>query len=247
MAEEKIKERIRRMLALAEDMGTTQEERDAAFARASALMTRHQIERSMIQVDNQRREVVTSLTIRHFNPYSKQKSNMLGWVAMALGMRVVNWGRQTIDKTVVYGFESDLEMLEMLYNSLLLQQTAGVNKAKPPYYLQGSGIAAWRRDWLTAFGTQVSYRVKNAHDREVAKFDREYTGATTTGAGLVLAKRTDQVVAYLEEQNPRLRKPNKSRPPIHRDAILSGMEAGERADIGGTRLGEKSSTRQLGG
>lgn len=239
--ESKMKERIRRMLALSEDMSTTQAERDHALSMASELMTKHQIERAMIDLGETRREKIAEQTFTYVAPYTMEKSTLLGWTASALGLRSVLWARgKTASHSTVYGYESDLELLDMLYTSLLLQQAQALKLAQPPYHLYGAEVAAWRRDWMRAFISAAVDRVRLAHQREVEKFDQQ-TGADSgsSGAALVLASRADAVAAHVAQLHPKLGKPRKLRALRHVDAVRQGYAAGSRADVGMTRVGEQ--------
>ncbi len=239
--EDKIKERIRRMLALAEDERNSPGERENALARATELIAKHQIDRALLNA-NQGREEVTFQEWTYSGTYSREKSTLLGWLAQALGMKAVHWGSRVVtDKSHIYGFPSDLEMLDMLYTSLLLQQTSGLNKAKPPRYLYGGEVATWRRDWLRSFSNVVFHRVKAAHAKAANTYDAEHTGSGNPGAVMVLAGRTDLVMAAYEAAHPDVakKKPGAARKMRHRDAAEQGEAAGRRADIGLTKVGER--------
>jgi hypothetical protein len=241
VADDKIKERIRRMLALAEDERNSPGERKNALARATELIAKHQIDRALLNA-NQGREEVTFQEWAYSGTYSREKSTLLGWLAKALGMKAVHWGSRAVTyKSHIYGFPSDLEMLDMLYTSLLLQQTTGLGKAKVPGYLYGAEVATWRRDWLRSFSNVVYHRVMAAHSRAANTYDAEHTGSGNPGAVMVLAGRTDLVTAAYEEAHPELakKKAGPARKMRHRDAAEQGQEAGRRADIGLTKVGER--------
>jgi len=239
--EDKIKERIRRMLALAENEGATEAERENALARATELIAKHQIDRALLNA-KQGREKVSFQDWSYQGSYSKEKSTLLGWLAQALGMKAVHWGgRGVVDSSRVYGFPSDLEMLDMLYTSLLLQQTSGLHKAKVPHYLYRGEIAAWRRDWLRSFSTIVYRRVKAAHAQAADTYDSEHTGNGNPGAVVALADRTDLVMAAFAEAHPEVakKKPGAARKMTFWDAAEQGEAAGQRADIGLKKVGER--------
>jgi hypothetical protein len=237
--DDKIKERIRRMLALAEDERNAPGERENALARATELITAHQLDRAMFADAGDITEKVTFREFTYQAPYTGEKSTLLGWLASALGMEIVNWSaRGVYSKSHVYGFPSDLELLDMLYTSLLLQQVTGMRKAKVPRYLYRGEVAAWRRDWLRAFASTVSQRVKAAHSRATQQYDTDHAGEGKPGAELTLTRRSAQVQAAFELAHPKL-KTRKARAIRHYDALEGGQEAGARADIGLTRVGGK--------
>lgn len=242
MADDKIKERVRKMLALAENEGATEAEREHALFMATDLITRHQIDRSLLSGTSGEREEVTFQKWTYEGSYSSEKSTLLGWLAQALGMKAVHWSSHGVThESHVYGFTSDLEMLDMLYTSLLLQQTSGMHKAQVPHHLYKSEVAAWRRDWLRSFSSVVHHRVKAAHAKAANSYDTEHTGSGKPGAAMVLAGRTDLVAAAYEQAHPKLakKKPGAARKMRHQDAAEQGQEAGRRADIGLTKIGER--------
>jgi hypothetical protein len=245
--DDKIRERVRKMLALAEDEGTTQGERDSAFARATQLMARHQIERQMLDDTAPRKEAVGQRDFTFDAPYTRQKCDLLCWTANAMGMRSIVYRRGAeVTRTIIYGFESDLEILDMLYTSLLLQQVSGLRKAAVPEYLSGSSVAMWRRDWQSAFANTVHFRIKSARESEVKTYDREHTGGGGGGAALVLVDRSKAVELRVAELHPNLGKPLKSRSIGHQSARISGQEAGRNADIGGGNRVRNVDRTQIG-
>ena len=238
--QDKIKERIRRMLALAEDERNTDGERENAMARATALMAEHRID-FITDAGRVKTDKIGSREVTHEGSYTRQKSNLLGWTAAALGMQAVHFSYgQTVTRTIVYGYESDLEMLDMLYTSLLLQQTNALSREKVPSWLYRGEVAAWKRDWLTAYNNTVSRRIGEVHARKAEQRDRERTpGTSAPGAAVAIVDRKNAVDAFVAEAHPKLRKPKPARKIVNDDAYFGGRNAGNRADIGLSRVGER--------
>ncbi len=131
----------------------------------------------------------------------------------------------------LFGHASDLERTELLFTSLLLQSaTALARTPVPPWEHK----AAFRRSWLAGFRMAIGRRLADAETRaESAAADRYRAAGTSTA--LVLADRTEQAVSAMEAAYPDL---GTSRPrTLSGSGGAEGWAAGQRADLGGTRLG----------
>lgn len=147
----------------------------------------------------------------------------------------------------LFGFESDLVRAEVLYTSLLLQATTAVRRAVPPAW---ESVAAYRRSWIAGFTSAVVGRLQEAEER--ARHSAETGGGLVAdpagrqaggkSVGLVLADRSVAVRTAVEEEYPSLRRG--PRRQLSGSGGRSGYQAGQRADLGGTRLG--GARRRLG-
>jgi hypothetical protein len=128
----------------------------------------------------------------------------------------------------VLGFPSDLERVEMLYSSLLLQATRDMLKERVPSY---ENTAAWRRSFLEEFASVVSRRVQ----RMYARVEQEAAEAGAPGTALMLVNRDKDVAKALQDMFPKLGKGRTSR--LSGGGGYAGAESARRADIGGQRVG----------
>ena len=87
----------------------------------------------------------------------------------------------------VYGFTSDLERVELLYTSLLLQATRDLVYVRPDSW--GESTAAYRRSWLAGYASAVYARLLRAEQRASAE---QPTTGTGTSTELVLRDRSDR-------------------------------------------------------
>src|SRR6185436_15599813 len=85
----------------------------------------------------------------------------------------------------VYGFTTDLERVELLYTSLLVQATRELVHVRPDEW--GESTGAYRRSWLAGFASAVATRLHRAERRAAA--DRP-SGPDGTSTALVLRDRT---------------------------------------------------------
>jgi hypothetical protein len=162
------------------------------------------------------------------NPYEGQKASLLQAVASANRCRTV-WSRELGFATVV-GFETDLESVELLFTSLLVQANRAIATAGSRTDIYGgSRTRSFRQSFLAAFAHRIGERLQEARAHEEA----EAAAAHSNGRELVplLAARDEQVDEAMATWFPQLRRTRASLP---RDAEgwHSGRAAADRAQLG---------------
>jgi hypothetical protein len=224
---------IRKLLAKADGAATTAEA-EAYTAKAVTLMARHGIDAALLDATAAKKETIESRRITITGPYSRDKADLLTWLGGALRCRTVlhSQAKRIIAVTVV-GFASDLERLELLYTSLLLQATRQLVHVAPPWSSQES-TAAYRRTWFQGFNSVVARRVREAETQAVEETP-EPTGTSTPGVALVLADRKAQVDVALDALFPTLG--TAKRRKLSGTGRRAGAQAGLRADIGSKQVG----------
>ena len=130
----------------------------------------------------------------------------------------------------IYGFASDLERVELLYTSLLLQAVRDLPFVRPDAW--GESTAAYRRSWLAGFAAAVYTRLDRAEQRATVEQPATATGTSTA---LVLADRNDRVQSFVHDAHPRLR--SMRRRSLSGSGRTDGWQSGHRADLGARRLG----------
>jgi len=118
--------RIRALLAKAESTDFP-EEAEALTAKAQQLMAQHSIDEALLAAGSGSRSEPGACRIGIDNPYEAPKAVLLDAVADANRARSV-WSKDLGFCTVV-GFPADLEAVELLYTSLLVQATTAMNSA----------------------------------------------------------------------------------------------------------------------
>lgn len=137
----KVLARVRALLAKAES--TEFEEEAAAFtAKAQELITRHRIDRLLLDDDAGGTAFVCARRIGVDDPYAGPKAVLLDAVADANGCRAV-WSK-ALGFATVFGEPADLETVELLFTSLLVQATTAMQTA-------GAGARAGSRPRSRAF------------------------------------------------------------------------------------------------
>lgn len=210
--EPRILARVRALLAQAESTNYP-EEADAFTAKAQQLMARHSISAALLDADAHRGGEPGARRIGIDNPYEAPKALLLDAVTPANRCRSV-WSKAFGFSTVV-GHEPDLDSVEMLYTSLLVQATAAMNRAGARRDGQGrSRTRTFRQSFLVAYASRIGERLTEATDSAVrdAAAGRPADGSATDGADApadprllpVLAARADAVAAATERMFPDL-------------------------------------------
>ena len=234
---------IRKLLAQAEDAAASPAEAETFTAKAAELMARYGVDRAMLAAADETSDAIGERTIVLDPPYALDKFELIAGVARALGLRVVRrtayvvTGKQL--SAVLFGFGSDLERTEILFTSLLVQAARGLAAATVPNW---ENKAAYRRAWLVGFASTVHRRLAVAEQRAKDDACAASPAAAPTGrsVAVVLADRKRIVDQEFEAAFPDLRRAPRRmlRGTGHHD----GMLAGNRADLGGTRVGTRRRT-----
>ena len=198
--DEAVLAKVRALLAKAEST-TFVAEAEALIAKAHQLMARHAIDRAMLG-DRDAASAVTSRRVTLDDPYLRAKYLLLAEVARASSCRALLHTRSSY--ATVFGYPADLDAVDLLYTSLLLQATAGALGARPDDRRRAyaaSQVAAYRRAWLVAFARRVGERLHEASAAVVDEAEAEHGDALLP----VLAAKDDAVEAALQEAAPSVR------------------------------------------
>lgn len=235
--------RVRKLLAKAEDPAATAQEAETYTAKASELMAAYGIDRALLAASDPSLDVVGDRVIVHDRPYAAEKAQLVGEVALSLRCRVVRRTRYPDGEkqlsSHLFGHRSDLERAEILFTSLLLQAMQELTRTPVPAL---DHPAAFRRSWLSGFSTAVGRRLERA-ERAAAEQAEDRFAASGTSTALVLADRSAAVEAARDATYPDLRTLSTRR--LSGSGRAQGWAAGQRADLGSTRLG--GPRRQLRG
>ncbi|MET9672019.1 DUF2786 domain-containing protein [Streptomyces sp. NPDC006482] len=157
--------RIRALLAKAEATGYP-EEAEALTAKAQELMARHSLDEATLAAGAPSPETPGAIRIGVEPPYEQAKAILLDAVAAANHCRAV-WNESYGFSTVV-GFEADLDPVELLYTSLLVQGTAAMTRAEAEQRAGGrKRTKAFRQSFLLAYANRLGSRL-SATSRRVA-------------------------------------------------------------------------------
>ncbi|SDO51043.1 Protein of unknown function [Streptomyces sp. cf386] len=187
--------RVRALLAKAEATGFP-EEAEALTAKAQELMARHSIDEALLAGSGHaRKDAPGACRIGVEPPYEQAKAVLLDAVATANHCRAV-WNEPFGFSTVI-GFEADLEAVELLYTSLLVQAQTAMAKAEAAQRAGGrKRTKTFRQSFLAAYAHRIGTHLTAAArtqvtqdllpvlaSREVAvsdRMDRMFPETTTT-------------------------------------------------------------------
>jgi hypothetical protein len=185
--EERLLARVRALLAKAEST-EFDEEADAYTTKAQELMTRHCIDRALLEDDAD--EPPRGAEVRRVwleDPYLQAKAILLAEVAVANHCRAVVSPK--LGFSTIVGHATSLDLTELLFTSLLVQATkrmaalggkASGSRARRP---------AFRRSFLVSYAGRIGARLREANSAATAEAE-EVLGSRLLP---VLARRDEDV------------------------------------------------------
>jgi Protein of unknown function (DUF2786) len=205
-ADDRMLGRIRALLAKAESTEFA-EEAEALSARAQELMAKYSIDHALLAAQSGEREEPSGRRIPVDGPYEEPKGTLLNVIAVANRCRAV-WSKDVGLMTVV-GFPADLNAVELLFTSLLVQaDTAMLRTGGKKDEFGRSRTRAFRQSFLVSYAIRIGERLEEATAHataevvdELAAADRDSAGAVSSGAVLVpfLAARRQAVDDTVDE------------------------------------------------
>jgi len=162
--------KVRALLAKAEST-TFDAEAEALTAKAQELMTRYRIDRALLEADVPASwSTPVGRRIAVDDPYADAKAALLDQIAGANGCRAV-WSKG-LGFTTAFGCTEELDGVEELFTSLLVQATVALRREGSKHDRYGrSRTTRFRRSFLVAFATRIGGRL------------RDTVAATVTAAG----------------------------------------------------------------
>ncbi|MFF8603303.1 DUF2786 domain-containing protein [Streptomyces sp. NPDC015232] len=220
--EPKLLTRIRALLAKAEATPYA-EEAEALTAKAQELMARHSLDEASLAAGAPAPETPGAIRIGVDPPYEQAKAILLDAVAGANHCRAV-WNEAYGFSTVV-GFEADLDPVELLYTSLLVQGTAAMTRAEAEQRAGGrKRTKSFRQSFLLAYANRLGARLAATSRRVAAE------APTLLPA---LASRDVAVTARTDELFPETRT-TRVRAAWDEAGWHHGTSAADRAGLGGS-------------
>jgi hypothetical protein len=205
--------RVRALLAKAEST-TFEQEAEAFTAKAQELIARHAIDEALLR----ERGDVGDAAVRRIHvddPYADAKGMIVGAVGAANRCRSVH--SDGFGWVTVFGFDHDLDAVELLAVSLLAQATAAMVRHGPRRDASGrSRTRSFRRAFLLGFARRIGQRLREVTEEQV-------TASDDGSLAPVLAARDEVVRAAQKAAFPNL---------VHRTTTASnpaGWHEGEAA------------------
>jgi hypothetical protein len=159
-ADKRILGKIRALLAKAESTEFA-EEAEALSARAQELMAKYSIDHALLAAESGRKDQPASRRLPVDNPYDGPKAQLLQEVAQANRCRSV-WYK-SLAMSAVIGFPADLEVVELLFTSLLVQANTAMLRAGAKHDRYGrSRTRAFRQSFLMSYADRIGERLAGA-------------------------------------------------------------------------------------
>ena len=189
-ADERLLSRIRALLAKAESTEFP-EEAEALSGRAQELMAKYSIDHALLAAETGQAETPGGRRIAVDNPYEAPKATLLQIVAQANRCRVV-WTKD-LGLVTVIGFPADLDAVELLFTSLLVQANSAMLRSGGKRDGAGrSRTRAFRQSFLLAYAIRIGERLSEAADhaeRAAVAEQRAAAGPEGDGTGTDAAAR----------------------------------------------------------
>jgi Protein of unknown function (DUF2786) len=184
--QERLFTRIRGLLTKAESTDFA-EEADAFMTKAQELMTRHCVDRTMLEAEGDGASGVGARRVWLEEPYLEAKAFLLANVASANRCRAI--ADQNFGFSTVFGHTGDLDATDLLFTSLLVQATRRITAlGNDPTFGRRSRKPSYRRSFLLAYAGRIGSRLREANE------------AATVAADQALDNRLLPVLARREEK-----------------------------------------------
>ena len=192
-------DKVRALLAKAEAT-TFDAEAEAFTAKAQELMARHRIDRAVLAADGGAGiddDVIIGRRLTIDDPYADTKALLLGAIADANGAHAV-WSKG-LGFSTVFAHRGELDVIEELFTSLLVQATAALRREGSKQDRSGrSRTTRFRRSFLVSFAHRIGERLRERVEQTVA--DAEMDSAESLLP--ILAARDDEVRGHAERLFP---------------------------------------------
>ena len=229
-ASSRLLDRVRKLLAKAEDESVTPPEAQALTAKAAELMAKYGIDRALLAADRPETDQPSNRMLDVDNPWARVKAHLLCGLGSALRCQCIMLHTTDGLKVHTFGYSSDLERLDVLYTSVLIQMWHGLAGAQVPAWSRSP--RAWRRSWLLGFATAVITRVRAAEYAATCQAT-DPSAASSSRTALVLADRAQVIRGEAERAYPLTRT---ARVTYSGTGYRDGYAQGQRADIGTSRV-----------
>lgn len=203
--------------------GTNSPESEAYFTRALELADKHGVDVAMLEASAS--AVINVINKRLFfkNPFAIEKQRLFGIIARHFNCQIVFPGeRGRISH--VFGFPNDLSLTDVLFDLLW---EFGASELEAAVARQTFYNAGHRKRFVTSFW--YAYQAKIA-DR--LRMSRVAHLVKTTGAELVLVRRTEEVTDAKNTEYTKLTTVRSYRSVTSAAGLAAGTAAGNKANLG---------------
>lgn len=254
-----IVDRVRKLLAQAENTPFPDEAK-AFSEKAARLMDEHSISETLVQSaaashgERTAGEPVQRHVLIHRGPYQGPREQLARRIADTKNVKHVSsrWDRRhgkDVYPLHLVGFPDDIDFVEMLYTSLLVQATNELNSdaMQERRKAEGAHKVAWTNAFMLGYVDEIARRLSAqrreaeqvAADHAAENADADDADDARTGVALALADREKTVYSAYKERFPKTSSTRSSAGQGSGAGLGArhGREAGRRADLGGRKVG----------
>ena len=229
MNTERVMERVRRLLAIANDPAASDNEQRIALEQAQRLMDKHAIEEWQLEENHDDVEIIKRRIRLETNPCNRYMAQLANIVARGNRCRAsyqcrrAGNGRDVISAITIYGTRGDVDKTEAIWTAMETSRAA-MWRERARTTPRAKANAAWRNGYYRGFQEEIARRY------QILRFEMESDG---TGKELVTV-RSGQVDQWIETHvafiadKPKL--PKTTRPS--QAAYRHGRQDGARQAIG---------------
>jgi hypothetical protein len=219
--------RIRALLAKAESTEFP-DEADALTAKAQELITRHAVDVALLDSQHgvSARDQVRSRRLHLDNPYPEAKVRLANAVAEANGIRTV-W-LERLGMLTLVGLPADMDSVELLYTSLLVQSTRAMTTAGRTGAAR-TRSPSFRRAFLYSYAVRIGERLAEARESATAA-ESDRTGTDLVPVMRARSQAVDDAVAALFPETYGVQ-----RRSFNASGWYAGRAAADTADLGAHR------------
>lgn len=221
---DKLLSRIRGLLAKAESTEHAAEA-ETFTAKAQDLMTRHAIDEALIHAHADESVDVRSHRVLIDHPYPYEKVRLLNEVGAPNRARVI-W-QEDLAMASLVGTPVDIDQVEMLFVSLLIQATRAMAEAGASRAGSFDRSPTFRRSFLTSYATRIGERLTEADAEAAASYGSELVP--------VLQRQQEAIDEEFERLFPNSHR-SSSRRSYDRRGWAAGREAADQASFVAGRI-----------
>lgn len=220
---ERIMERVRRLLAIANDPAASDNEQRIALEQAQRLMDRHAIEEWQLEEDHDDVEIIERRIRLETNPCNRYMAQLANIVAhgnrcrAAYECRRAGNGRDVVSTVWIYGARVDVDKTESIWTAMETSRAA-MWRERARTTPRAKANAAWRNGYYRGFQEEIARRY------QILRREMESDG---TGKELRSTNGSKKHVTF-SDRRPKLSKPTGS----SQSAYRHGRQDGARQAIG---------------
>lgn len=193
MNTERVMERVRRLLAIANDPAASDNEQRIALEQAQRLMDKHAIEEWQLEENHDDVEIIKRRIRLETNPCNRYMAQLANIVARgnrcraSYGCRRAGNGRDVISAITIYGTRGDVDKTEAIWTAMETSRAA-MWRERARTTPRAKANAAWRNGYYRGFQEEIARRY------QILRLEMESDGS---GKELVTV-RSGQVDQWIE-------------------------------------------------